>query len=154
MTLSLARLYAWEILESQRKRDAYVCDLFVSHQKLQSLSDADRAFTYCLVMGVVATRGVLDELLRMCAHKPSSIKASVKTALFVSLFELCFLGKEAHAAIHQGVLLAAHANRHARSFANACLRSAANIKEEFFAEEKLSSLERDARRAGFPAWIL
>lgn len=154
MTLSLARLYAWEILESQRKRDAYVRDLFVSHQKLQSLSDADRAFTYRLVVGVVATRGVLDELLRICAHKPSSIKASVKTALFISLFELCFLEKEVHAAIHQGVLLAAHANRHARSFANACLRSAANIQEEFFAEEKLSSLEREARRVGFPAWIL
>ncbi len=66
-------------------------------------------FATRLVLGVVSTRGVLDDVLNRCMRTPHDVTDDVRDALQVSAYEIIFLDKSPHAAaVDQGVELVQH----------------------------------------------
>lgn len=67
------------------------------------MSVEDRAFATLLALGTVSARGTLDEIIDRALDTPEDIFRETRDALQISTYELIFLGKEAHAAVDQGV---------------------------------------------------
>ncbi len=135
--LSPARLFAHEILYQQEKRQAYVKDLLASHKKVQALSDEDKAFCHLLCSGVVACKGVLDELYGRVLEKKTKIERRVRIILRICAYELYFLKKDAYSAVSQSVELAKRVSPKASSFVNwVCRRMAKNCPQFPFGDQE------------------
>lgn len=148
--LSQSRKAALTTLCIARERNAYVRELVNSkagREAVASLSPEDRAYAAKLALGVMATKGTLDEAIDAHAAKPDKIAPAVRDALRVAAYELLFLGKPAHVAVSQGVELVKSVAKKAGGLANAVLHRVAENAETFMAAS-------DAHRFGLPAWLL
>lgn len=147
--LSASRKAALTTLCIARERDAYVRELVNSKAgkaAVAKLSPEDRALATRLALGVVATRGTLDEAVDRYASKPEKIAPAVRDALRIAAYEILFLQKSPHAAVSQGVELVKSVAKNAGGLANAILRRVAEGADVFMAES-------DAHRFGLPAWL-
>ncbi len=115
------------------------------------LSPEDRAFATRLVLGVVSTRGVLDDVLNRCMRTPHDVTDDVRDALQLSAYEIIFLEKSPHAAVDQGVELVRSIAPRAGGVANAVLRKVVAAKSRFPFGDPSSDIAAYARLHGFPA---
>lgn len=147
--LSASRRAALTTLCIARERDAYVRELINSKAgkaAVAGLSPEDRGLATRLALGVVATRGTLDEAIDRFAAKPEKIAPAVRDALRISAYEILFLAKSPHAAVSQGVELVKSVAPKAAGLANAILRRVAENAEAFMTESP-------AHRFGLPSWL-
>lgn len=153
-TATPARVAALKVLRAVRERGAYVQDvLAVQVDNNHGLSVQDRAFATLLSIGVVQTQGTLDELINLTLKNPHDIKANVRDALRLPVYEMIFLKKAPHAAVSQGVELVRSVAPKASKLANFVLRRVADQSRTFPFGDPVSSLAPAARLNGFPYWL-
>lgn len=150
---SPARMAALECVRALRVREAFAQDVMARVIDCSSMTREDRAFATRLVLGVVSTRGVLDDVLNRCMHSPKDVTDNVRDALEISTYEIIFLGKSAHAAVDQGVELVRSVAPKAAGLANAVLRKVVGAKAAFPFGDAESDLAAYARLEGFPLWL-
>jgi 16S rRNA (cytosine967-C5)-methyltransferase len=130
MPIAPARAATFDILLRVDQQGAYASELLHSG-RLESLSQADRALTTELVMGVLRWRSRLDEAIAAAsARSLAKVDLEVLTALRLGAYQLQYLSRiPAHAAINDSVELVKRAHkRSAAPFANAVLRKIATTK--------------------------
>lgn len=150
---SAARLAALDVTRMVRTRKAFAQNLIESRIENSSLQKADRAFATLLVLGVVSTRGTLDEMINKALRKPADAFADVRDALRISTYEILFLGKAPHAAIDQGVELVRAVSPSAAGLGNAILHRVYALKDEFPFGDPNHDLDALARVYAFPTWM-
>ncbi|MBQ6454741.1 MAG: antitermination protein NusB [Eggerthellaceae bacterium] len=151
--ISPARRAALSLGTKIRERDAFAHDVLEAHLDDERLSASDRAFASLLVLGVVACRGTLDELIDMVVDKPKSLQPQVRDALRISAYELYFLDKDTHAAVDQGVELVRSIAPKAAGLANAVLRRLAKMRVDFPFGNPHEDISACARLHAFPVWL-
>lgn len=151
---SPARLAALEVVRISRERDAFAQELISKHIDDSSMSREDRAFATLLVLGVVSSRGTLDEVLNRCMNSPKDVQDNVRDALQISAYEIIFLDKSPHAAVDQGVELVRSVAPKAAGLANAVLRKLVKAKEHFPFGDPRTDIEAYARLVAFPVWLV
>ena len=100
-----ARELALAAIHQLRERDAFAQDIIAKTIDISPLSREDRAFATRLVLGVVSTRGTLEDIITGCMDSPDDAAPAVRDALCLSAYEIVFLQKSPHAAVDQGVEL-------------------------------------------------
>lgn len=160
MPVSAARLAAYEILLSVERGGAYAADLLHS-SRLTRFSDADKALTTELVMGVLRWRARLDQALATACDQPlARLDLEVLTALRLGAYQLGYLERvPARAAVHESVELAKRARkRSAAPLVNAVLRRIVKSgqREAFQVEHPTEGANtRDlAERYSHPLWLV
>ncbi|MGA2903970.1 MAG: 16S rRNA (cytosine(967)-C(5))-methyltransferase RsmB [Candidatus Korobacteraceae bacterium] len=130
MPIAPARTAAFDILLRVDQQGAYASELLHSG-RLELLSQADRALTTELVMGVLRWRSRLDEAIAAASARTlAKVDPEVLTALRLGAYQLQYLSRiPAHAAINDSVELVKRAHkRSAAPFANGVLRKIATTK--------------------------
>ncbi|HEV2022162.1 MAG TPA: 16S rRNA (cytosine(967)-C(5))-methyltransferase RsmB [Terriglobales bacterium] len=158
MAVSPARLAAYEILLRVERGGAYATDLLHS-SLLSRFSEADKALTTELVMGVLRWRARLDHLLAAACSQPlAKLDLEVLTALRLGAYQLGFLERvPARAAVHESVELAKRAKkRSAAPLVNAVLRRLAGQRNVFHVEHPgdEASAREMADRYSHPLWLV
>ncbi|MDO5042448.1 MAG: transcription antitermination factor NusB [Slackia sp.] len=152
--LSPGRAAACEIGRTVREREAFVSEVTPTViAKYEGISPEDAAFATKIARGVTATLGTLDEFIDRNLHSPDDIKADVRDALRVSAYELLFLGKDAYAAVDQGVELVRSVQPKAAALANSVLRKMSTSAKKFPYGNPDLSLQVLARSQAFPLWL-
>lgn len=151
---SPARMSALEAVRILRERDAFAQDVMARVVDKARLSSEDRAFATRLVLGVVSTRGVLDDVLNRCMHAPDDVTPEVRDALQISTYEIIFLEKSPHAAVDQGVEMVRSVAPRAGGVANAVLRKVVAAKRSFPFGDPSRDIAAYARLHGFPLWLV
>lgn len=152
--LSPGRKAACEIGRIVREREAFVADVTPSVlAKYEGISAEDAAFATKIARGVTATLGTLDEFINRNMKSPDDIEADVRDAMRVSAYELLYLGKDAYAAVDQGVELVRSVEPKASALANAVLRKMSQSARKFPYGNPDLSLSVLARSQAFPEWL-
>ena len=149
-----ARRAALAALERIRTRDSFAQEVIDHTIDRSQMSPEDKAFATRLVLGVVSTKGVLDEMLFRCMKSPSDAQPDVLSALRISAYEILFLGKADFAAVDQGVELARDVAPRAGGLANAVLRRLATVAKAFPFGDPKTDDNAFALLQGFPKWLL
>lgn len=121
-TVAPARSVALAILSRARRRGAYARELLRSAPEMTRLSLKGRGLTSRLVLGTMATSGMLDSILDGYLKKPRSLEPRVRDALRISTFEALYLSTAAQVVVSQGVELVRSVAPRASGLANAVLR--------------------------------
>lgn len=151
---SPARLAALEVVSTLRERDAFAQELIAKHIDRSNMSREDRAFATLLVLGVVSSRGTLDDVINRCINSPRDVQDDVRDALQISTYEIIFLDKSAHAAVDQGVELVRSIAPRAAGLANAVLRKVVKAKSSFPFGDPKTEVDAYARSVAFPSWLV
>lgn len=151
---SPARLAALEVVRIARERDAFAQELISKHIDKSSMSREDRAFATLLVLGVVSSRGALDDVLNRCMNSPRDVKDDVRDALQISTYEIIYLEKSPHAAVDQGVELVRSVAPKAAGLANSVLRKVVKAKDSFPFGDPKTDLAAYSRLVAFPTWLV
>src|SRR5262249_24980345 len=128
MSISPARIAAFEILLRVERTDAYAAELLQAVQ-YESLSAKDHGLTTEIVVGVLRWRSVLDEqITQYCSQKLEKLDPEVLIALRMAAYQLQFLDRvPQRAAVHESVELVKRAKkRSATGLVNAVLRKLAS----------------------------
>lgn len=149
---SPARLLALKVTRLVRERKAYAHDLIEKFVYPAPLPQNERDFATLLVLGVIATAGELDFLLKRALTK-GGIKPDVRDALRISVYELIFLKKEAYIAVDQGVELVRSFSPQATGFANKVLHNIVKLEEQFPFGDPQSDTAALAHQNAFPLWL-
>lgn len=148
-----ARELALAAIHQLRERDAFAQDIIAKTIDISPLSREDRAFATRLVLGVVSTRGTLEDIITGCMDSPDDAAPAVRDALCLSAYEIIFLQKSPHAAVDQGVELVKSVAPRAGGLANAVLRRVVRAKEAFPFGDPRTDIAAYARLHGFPVWL-
>ena len=152
--LSPGRAAACEIGRIVREREAFVSEVTPSViAKHEGISPEDAAFATKIARGVTSTLGTLDEFIDRNLRSPEDIQDDVRDALRVSAYELLFLGKDAYAAVDQGVELVRSVQPKASGLANSVLRKMSTSAKKFPYGNPDLSLQVLARSQAFPLWF-
>ena len=149
-----ARELALAAIHQLRERDAFAQDIIAKTIDISPLSREDRAFATRLVLGVVSTRGTLEDIITGCMDSPDDAAPAVRDALCLSAYEIIFLQKSPHAAVDQGVELVKSVAPRAGGLANAVLRRVVRAKEAFPFGDPRTDIAAYARLHGFPVWLI
>lgn len=85
-----ARELALAAIHQLRERDAFAQDIIAKTIDISPLSREDRAFATRLVLGVVSTRGTLEDIITGCMDSPDDAAPAVRDALCLSAYEIVF----------------------------------------------------------------
>lgn len=151
--VSKARIAALEALSESDSTHTFARESLNGVLDKHVLSAADRAFTTRLVLGVTQTIITLDELIYSCVNNKSDIKRDVMVALRISTYELLYLEKEAHAAVHQGVELVKIVQPKAKGLANLILHKIAKKAKDFPFGDPSTDMDAFCRIYAIPKWI-
>lgn len=152
--LSPARAAACAIGRAVRERDAFVSEVTPGIiARFEGISSEDAAFATKIARGVTATVGTLDEFIDRNLKSPDDIQDDVRDAMRVSAYELLFLGKDAYAAVDQGVELVRSVAPKASALANSVLRKMSVSAKRFPYGNPELSLQVLARSQAFPLWL-
>lgn len=155
MPISPARTAAFDILLRVDRQDAYAGELLHS-ERLQPLSQADRALATQIVMGVLRWRSRLDDAIATASARPlDKLDAEVLTALRLAAYQLRYLDRiPAHAAIDDSVELVKRAHkRSAAPFVNAVLRKIATTDFKSAAPAEWTAVTL-AHELAHPQWLV
>lgn len=152
--LSPARKAALDVTASVRKRDAYARNLIDTQINSSSLPTYDKAFASLLVLGVVSTYGALDYIIDRNLNHPNDVKANVRDALRISVYEFVALHKEPPVVIDQGVELVRSIAPRASGLANAVLRKVGKDIQSFPWGDRTLDDRALALFYGFPQWLV
>lgn len=154
-----ARKVALSIGKTLRQNNSYASFVIEEALRNVSLDESEAAFARALALGVVSTSGTLDFYINKALRSPKDIKPVVRDALRISVYEMMFLDKTAHAAVDQGVELVRLVAPRATGVANHVLRRVAEMQSKKN-QESLDSLdegncdiEKLAHKFGFPVWL-
>ena len=136
-----------------RERSAYAQDVIQATIDRSHIAPEDRAFATLLVLGVVSTEGVLDELIDRSLRSPRDVKPDVRDALRIAAYEMVFLKKEPYAVVDQGVELVRAVAPRAAGLGNAALRALTRVAAEFPFGDPATDDAAFARLCGFPQWL-
>lgn len=150
---SPARLAALDACRIVRERSAYAQDVIQATIDRSHMAPEDRAFATLLVLGVVSTEGVLDELIDRSLRSPRDVKPDVRDALRIAAYEMVFLKKEPYAVVDQGVELVRAVAPRAAGLGNAALRALTRVAAEFPFGDPATDDAAFARLCGFPQWL-
>lgn len=145
MSISPARVAAFDILLRIEQQDAYASELLHS-ERYAKLSPADHGLATELVMGVLRWRSLLDEEISRFASKGlDKLDIEVLTALRLAAYQLLFLDRiPGRAAVHESVELVKRARKgSAAAFANAVLRKLASASTAKYAAEDKSAAAQE-----------
>lgn len=148
--LSPARAKAAKALRLIQEQGASAASAIRAQVDAAALSPEDARFASALVLGVVQTQGVLDQVLDGFLDKPRNVRPDVRRALQIASYELLFMGKEPQHAVDQGVRLVGKSAPFAKGLANAVLRRVAQQREALFSEDPEQDFSAFCFRAGFP----
>jgi 16S rRNA (cytosine967-C5)-methyltransferase len=154
-----ARAVAAQLLKEIRRRDAYARDLMRESSAFEALDARDQALCMRIVLGVVATRGLVDGIIDERAKNPKKIEPRVRDVLEMGVFELLYLDTPARAVVHQAAALARSVFPAAAGFVNALLRQVAEADAPAVkaAVEAVCAGAVDAEKlaicAGTPEWL-
>ncbi len=125
-----AREAAFDILLRVEQQQAYASELLHS-DRLEKLSQPDRALCTELVMGALRWRSRLDLAISAVSSQPlEKLDAEVLTALRLGSYQIGFLRLPARAAVNESVELVKRARfRYSAPFVNAVLRKLAEKPE-------------------------
>jgi 16S rRNA (cytosine967-C5)-methyltransferase len=128
---SPAREAAFDILLRVEQQQAYAPELLHS-DRLEKLSQPDRALCTELVMGTLRWRSRLDLGIRAVSSQPmEKLDPEVLTALRLGAYQIGFLRLPARAAVNESVELVKRARRrYSVPFVNAVLRKLAEKPEQ------------------------
>jgi len=152
--LSPARRLALEATRRIRIRNAFARPVIEKVIDGSSASAEDRSFATLLTCGVVASTGVLDEIIDSCLDRPTDIQPDVRDALRISTYEMTYLDKTSYAAVSQGVELVRSVAPRAAGLANAVLRRISRHLADFPWGDVSTSDEALARAHAFPLWLV
>ena len=153
-SVSAARRTAFEIL--RRVEDGAFASVLLA-SKEENLSQADRALTHELVLGVLRNQLWLDRLADHYSNRKSEqLDIEVRLILRLGLYQLRFLSRvPASAAVNESVNLAGVARkRSAGGFINAVLRKAAVDKSYDPTSESDEPIERLSVETSHPTWLI
>ena len=125
-------------------------------ERLQPLSQADRALATQIVMGVLRWRSRLDDAIATASVRPlDKLDAEVLTALRLAAYQLRYLDRiPAHAAIDDSVELVKRAHkRSAAPFVNAVLRKIATTDFKSAAPAEWTAVTL-AHELAHPQWLV
>ena len=149
-----ARLAALDVVRTVRERNAFAQDVIAQVIDKSTMSVEDRAFATLLALGTVSARGTLDEIIDRALDTPEDIFRETRDALQISTYELIFLGKEAHAAVDQGVeMVKSISPGPAARVANAVLHKIVRLRIDFPFGNPATDLDALARTQAFPTWM-
>ena len=149
-----ARLAALDVVRTVRERNAFAQDVIAQVIDKSTMSVEDRAFATLLALGTVSARGTLDEIIDRALDTPEDIFRETRDALQISTYELIFLGKEAHAAVDQGVeMVKSFSPGPAARVANAVLHKIVRLRIDFPFGNPATDLDALARTQAFPTWM-
>jgi 16S rRNA (cytosine967-C5)-methyltransferase len=132
MSLSPARLSAFDILLRTETQEAYASELLNS-ERMAALSPVDRRLCMEIVMGVLRWRSWLDNLYADLISRPlERLDVEVAIALRMGAYQLVFLKRvPGHAAVNDSVSLTRRAKKSsAAGMVNAVLRKMASATPE------------------------
>jgi 16S rRNA (cytosine967-C5)-methyltransferase len=161
MSISPARITAFDILLQVEKDDAYASELLHASQYL-SLSSEDHGLATQIVMGVLRWRSQLDSAIAPLSKWPlTKLDAEVLTALRMGAYQLNHLERvPAHAAVHESVELVKRSRRtSAAGLVNALLRklgsSSAMLKRNAISSDAApETSDAIAKRFAHPEWLV
>ncbi|MGI6105635.1 MAG: transcription antitermination factor NusB [Raoultibacter sp.] len=148
-----ARRAALLVGQIVRTRRAFTQEVISKHIDSSELATEERAFATRLALGVTTTCGTLDDIINRCLRAPSDINPDVRDALRISCYEIIFLGKDAHAAVDQGVELAKSVTPKVSGLANVVLRGVLKLRESFPFGDINTDDAALARYFAFPEWL-
>lgn len=156
---SQARRVAAAVLGDVRRNDARARDVLRESQRMVALDERDRAFVSRIVLGVTATRGLLDELIDRRLRRPR-LEPKVRDALRLGVYEVLFCATLAAVAVSQTVELARMASARSAGLANAVMRRV--TEEDVPARKEALGRVRDGKCAmgdlamvsGYPRWLI
>ncbi len=149
-----ARLAALDVVRTVRERRAFAQDVIAQVIDQSNMSVEDRSFATLLALGTVSARGTLDEIIDRALDTPEDVFRETRDALQISTYEIFFLGKEAHAAVDQGVeMVKSFSPGPAARVANAVLHKIVRLRLEFPFGNPATDIEALARTQAFPAWM-
>ncbi len=149
-----ARLAALEVVRTVRERNAFAQDVIATVIDKSTMSVEDRSFATLLALGTVSAVGTLDEIIDRALDTPEDVFRETRDALQISTYEIFFLGKEAHAAVDQGVeMVKSFSPGPAARVANAVLHKIVRLRLEFPFGNPNTDIEALARTQAFPAWM-
>ena len=149
-----ARWAALDVVRTVRERNAFAQDVIAQVIDKSTMSVEDRAFATLLALGTVSARGTLDEIIDRALDTPEDIFRETRDALQISTYELIFLGKEAHAAVDQGVeMVKSFSPGPAARVANAVLHKIVRLRIDFPFGNPATDLDALARTQAFPTWM-
>ena len=149
-----ARIAALEVIRNVRERDAFAQQVIAAViDDSTTMSVEDRAFATRLALGVVSSRGTLDEIIDRALNNPTDVFRETRDALQLSTYEIVFLGKEPFAAVDQGVELVKSFSPGAVSVANACLHNIVRLRLQFPFGDPNTDIDAFARLHAFPTWL-
>lgn len=142
------------MVRTVRERNAFAQDVIAQVIDKSTMSVEDRAFATLLALGTVSARGTLDEIIDRALDTPEDIFRETRDALQISTYELIFLGKEAHAAVDQGVeMVKSFSPGPAARVANAVLHKIVRLRIDFPFGNPATDLDALARTQAFPTWM-
>lgn len=155
--LSPSRRRACSALLQAERQGGFVREVFADKAAEPCDDPRDEAFALRLALGVIATKGCLDDALDRHLSRPRDVAPAVRMALRVAAFELIYLDAPSRVAVSQGVELVRSRARGAAGLANAVLRKVVDARESFLSAEDATPDQRElvarARRAGLPVWL-
>ena len=158
--VSAARKAAVRVLGDVRRREGRARDIMRSSPQLAPLSDRDRALASRIVLGVVASRGLLDKTIDARCTRRSHLEPKVRDALRIATYELLFLATPDAVAVSQGVGLVRMVAPRAAGLANAVLRRVAEldvpVREDALNRVRAGGCELDdlVLTSGYPHWLI
>ena len=148
-----ARRAALALTRAVREQNAYLSGLAPQVFSRFQLEASDRAFAHLLAQGVVSLQTTLDAVIDEVLRSPRDIKDDVRDVLRIAAYEILYLGKEAHAAVDQGVELVRQVAPRATGVANFVLHRIVEERPRFPYGDPACSLEAATLYYGFPAWL-
>jgi 16S rRNA (cytosine967-C5)-methyltransferase len=159
MSISPARIAAFEILLRVAQRNAYASELLNS-SRYAKLSPADHGLATELVMGVLRWQSVLDDnLAPHLSKKLVALDTEVLIALRIAAYQMLFLDRiPARAAVHESVeLMKLARKRSAAPFVNAVLRKVVGPSKQRSWAEVVSQAKTAgalAQQSAHPVWLV
>ncbi|MER7014170.1 transcription antitermination factor NusB [Saccharopolyspora sp. NPDC000359] len=154
------RLVAVETLRAVRERDAYANLALPPLLKQRRITGRDAALATELTYGACRAQGLLDAVIDDCSNRPlSEMDPKLLDALRVGVYQLLRTRIPAHAAVASTVDIVRYENgSKLAGFANAVLRSAAELDEQGWVEKLAPPRAEDpvghlAMRHAHPKWI-
>jgi 16S rRNA (cytosine967-C5)-methyltransferase len=156
MSLSPARIAAFEVLLRVDREDSYASDLLHSSRHA-ALTPRDHNLATELAMGVLRWRSLLDQrVAEVCSQPLRKLDAEVLAALRLAAYQLAFLDRvPARAAVHESVELVKRARkRSAVPLVNAVLRKLAASHGSAGSIAKAANPAQLAERSAHPLWLV
>ena len=156
-----ARTVALKVLGEVRRRDGRAREILRNDSLMKGLDGRDRALVMRLVLGVVASMGLIDSFIDSHLKGRAKLEPKVRDGLRLSTFELLFLSTPSAVAVSEGVELVRSVRPKAASLANAVLRKVAEVDVPLrkaalarVSDEESCEVADLALVSGYPAWLL